>query len=92
MTKHAYLPTIIIADKGSVFISQVIKEVTQILGITQQHAITRHAQTIGTRERTHASLRETLKIETGARISMWHKYVNIAVLNYNTSYKTSIGC
>ena len=23
---------------------------------------------------------------------MWHKYINIAVLNYNTSYRTSIGC
>ena len=23
---------------------------------------------------------------------MWHKYVNIAVLKYNTSYQTSIGC
>ena len=23
---------------------------------------------------------------------MWHKYVNIAVLNYNTCYHTSIGC
>ena len=33
-----------------------------------------------------------MKIETGKRRSLWHKYNNIAVLNYNTSYHTSIGC
>ena len=92
MTKHAYLPTTIISDKRSVFMSQVIKEVAEVLGITLQQATTKHAQTIGMLERRHASLRKTLKIEIGERRSMWHKYVNIAVLNYNTSYHTSIGC
>ena len=92
MTKHAYLPTTIISDRGSVFMSQLIKEVAEVLGITLQHATTKHAQTIGMLERTHVSLKKTLKIETGERRSMWHKYVNIAVLNYNTSYHTSIGC
>ena len=91
MTKHAYLPTTIISDKGSVFMSQVIKEVAEVLGITLQHATTKHAQKIGMLEQTHASLKKTLKIETGERRSMWHKYVNIAVLNYNTSYHTSLG-
>ena len=33
-----------------------------------------------------------MKIETGERRSSWHKYVNIAVLNKNTFYHTSIGC
>ena len=33
-----------------------------------------------------------MKIETGERRSLWHKYVKIAVLNYITSYHTSIGC
>ena len=92
MTKHAYLPRTNISDKGSVFMSQVIKEVAEVLGITLNHTTTKHAQTVGKLERTHVSLEKTLKIETGERRSMWHKYVNIAVLNYNTAYHTSIGC
>ena len=71
--------------------SQVIKEVGKVLGITLQHATTKHAQTIAMLERTHASLKKILKIETEERRSMWHKYVNNAILNYNTSYHTSIG-
>ena len=67
-TKHAYLPMTINSDKGSVFMSQVIKEVAEL-------ATTKHAQTIGMPEGTHVSLKNTLKIETGERRSMWHKYV-----------------
>ena len=33
-----------------------------------------------------------MKIETSERRSLWHKYISIAVLNYNTSYHSSIGC
>ena len=92
MTKHAYLPTTLISDKGTAYTSHVIKEVAGVLGITAKHATTKHAQTIGLLERSHASIKQTLKIETGGRRSMWHKYVSIAVLNYNTSYHASIGC
>ena len=92
MTKHAYLPTTLISDKGTAFMSHVIKEVAGVLGITLKHATTKHAQTIGLLERSHASTKQASRIETGERRSLWHKYVNIAVLNYNTSYHTSIGC
>ena len=92
MTKHAYLPTTLISVKGTAFMSHTIKEVTGVLGITRKHATTKHAQTIGLLERSHASIKQALKIETGERRSLWHKYINIAVLNYNTSYHTSIGC
>ena len=64
----------------------------EVHGIALQHATTKHAQTIGLFERTHASLKKTLKLERGEGRSIWHKYVNITVLNYNTSYHTSIGC
>ena len=92
VTKHAYLPTTFISDEGTAFTSHVIKEVASVLGITLKHATTKHAQTIGLLERSHASIKPALKIETGERRSLWHKYVSIAVLNYNTSYHASIGC
>ena len=92
MAKHAYLPTTLISDKCTAFKSHVSKEVAGVIGITLKHATTKHAQTIGLLERSHASINQALKIETGERRSLWHKYINIAVLNYNTSYHTSIGC
>ena len=92
MTKHAYLSTTLISDKDTAFTSHVIKEVAGVLGVTLKHATTKRAQTIGLLERSHASIKKALKIETGEQRSLWHKYINIAVLNYNTSYHTSIGC
>ena len=92
MTKHAYLPTTLISDKGTAFTTHVSKEVACVLGITLKHATTKHAQTIGLLERSHASIKQSLKIETGERRFLCHKYISIAVLNYNTSYHSSIGC
>ena len=67
MTNHAYLPTTLISDKGTVFTSHVIKEVAGVLGITLKHATTKHAQTFGLLERSHALIKQALKIETGER-------------------------
>ena len=56
------------------------------------HASAKHAQTIGTLERTYASIKTALKISTGEKRSMWHKNAQIAVMNYNTTYLESLGC
>ena len=90
MTKHGYSATTLISDTA--FMSHVIKVVAGVLGITLKHATTKHAQTIGLLEQSHASIKQTLKLETGEWRSLWHKYVSIAVHNYNTSYHASIGC
>ena len=92
MTKHSYLPTTLITDKGSAFTSTIIAEITQILGITLKCATTKHPQTIGKLERTHASLKTNLKMASGKYRRQWHKYLPLAVLNYNTTYHSSIGC
>ena len=62
MTRHAYLPTLILSDKGSQFRSEVVAKITQILEIQISLASTKHAQTIGILERTHASTKTALKI------------------------------
>ena len=92
MTRHAYLPTLIKTDKGRVFVSQVIHEVAEILGINLKHATTNHAQTIGVLERAHATIKTSLKMASGEYKKQWHKYLPIAILNYNTTYHSSIDC
>ena len=92
MTRHAYLPTLIITDKGSVFVSQVIHEVAEILGINFKHATTKHAQTIGVLERAHATIKTSLKMASGEYRKQWHKYLPTVILNYNTTYHSSIDC
>ena len=91
MTRHCYLPTVILTDKGSQFRSEVVNQIAQTLDIRINHASTKHAQTMGMLERTHASLKTSLKISTKKRRSMWHKYVQLAVMNYSTSYHEILG-
>ena len=92
MTRHTYLPTTIITDKGTQFMSEVVVDTTRVLGIQLRHATTKHAQTLGIVERCHASLKEALKISTGERRTMWHQFVPTATLNYTTTYHSAIGC
>ena len=65
MTKHSYLPTTLITDKGTAFTSAIIAEIKHILGITLKCATTKHPQTIGKLERTHASLKTNFKMACG---------------------------
>ena len=76
MIRHAYLPTLIITDKGSVFVSQVIHDVAEILGMKLKHATTKHTQTIGVLERAHATVKTSLKMASGEYRKQWHKYLS----------------
>ena len=91
-TKHAYLPTRLISDKGSAFTSTNIAEITQTLGITLKCATTKHPATIWKLERTHASLKTNLRMACGEYRRQWHKFLPSAVLNHNSSHHASIGC
>ena len=89
-TRHAYLPTLIITDKGTAFFSQVIHETAETVGKNLNHITTEHAQTIGVLERAHATIRTSLKLTSGEYRKQWHKYLPIAILNSDTTYHSSI--
>ena len=72
--------------------SHVTEKMACVLSITLQHTTTKHAQTVGMLEQSQPSIKQVLKIETGERRSLCHKYVSIALFNYKTSYYTSNGC
>ena len=92
LCKHAYLPTTIITDKSIQFNSQVTREVAVVLGVEPKPGSTKHAQTIGMLERTHATVEAHLKAATGEFRNNWHKFLPLAVLNHNTTYHASLGC
>ena len=87
--KHAYIPKVILTDKGSQFTSNLMKDVTTLLDIELRHATVKHSQTIGLLERAHASIKKCLKIYENEEHSDWHKFLDYAVFAHNTSYNTS---
>ena len=90
--RHAYLPDTIVTDCGTAFTSALIHELAEILEIEIKHASVKHSQTMGTIERSHASLKKVLKIYESNQGANWHNYVDYAVFCHNTSYHASIGC
>ena len=81
-----------ITDKGSIFVSNVIHEISDVLGITFGHATTKHAHAIRGLEKTHAKIMTSLKMSSVNFRKQWQKCLTLAILNYNTTYHTSFGC
>ena len=89
--RHSYIPMGILTDKGSAFTSSLIRQLAEMLEIQLNHATVKHAQTIGLLERSHRPLKRYLKIYENQTKHDWHKFVDLAVFQHNTSYHTVLG-
>ena len=90
--KHAYFPTHILTDKGSVFTAELFQRLTKANGIEISHATIKQAQTIGMVERSHAKLKKIIKIHVNVDRPQWGRYVDIAIMAHNTTYRASLKC
>ena len=51
-----------------------------------------NTQTTRIPKRAHVTIKTSLKMASGEYRKQWHKYLTIAILNYNTIYHSSIDC
>ena len=90
--KHSYIPLQIISDLGTVFTSEMMQKLTEMLEIELKHATLKHPQTIGLLERQHGPLKRYLRLYENSTNHNWHNHVDIATFIHNTSYNPIIGC
>ena len=90
--RTSYIPKVILSDMGTAFTAKVMQELCKLLEVKLDYATVKHPQTVGSIERTHASLKQYLGIYENQIKRDWHNYVDLAVFVHNTSYHSSIGC
>ena len=74
--RTSYIPKTVLSDMRTAFTAKVMTELSKLLEITMQYATVKHPQTVGSVERTHASLKQYLGIYENKLKKDWHTYVD----------------
>ena len=90
--RNSYIPKTVLSDMGTAFTAKIMTELSKLLEIPMQYATVKHPETVGSVERTHASLKQYLGIYENRLKKDWHTYVNLAAFVHNTPYHVSVGC
>ena len=84
-------PSEILSDNGSQFTSDMMKEITRLLGISQIHTSIYHAQTNGMCERFHGTLKAMLRKMTTEQPREWDRYLPALLFAYREIPHSSTG-
>lgn len=83
------IPSVLLSDQGSNFMSDTLKRVCKLLKIEQIHTTAYHPQSNGALERSHRNLTEFLRHYINKEQSNWDVWVPYAVFVYNTTPHTA---
>ena len=89
--QHHGLPTAIVSDRGTQFVSMLWTEVCQLVKITRRVSTVFHPQTDGTTERANQELETYLRIFTSFQQEDWVFQLPIAMMALNSRVSQSIG-
>ncbi|KAJ8708901.1 hypothetical protein PYW07_013505 [Mythimna separata] len=82
------IPQTIATDRGSEFISKVMVELCNILGINKILSTSYHHESIGSLENVHKTLGAYLRIQTNNNPSSWSSWIPYWCFSYNTTVNT----
>jgi len=84
------LPKDIITDRGSIFTSDLGKEMTKQLGIERRLSTAFYPQTDGQTERKNSTLEQYLRAYVNYQQDNWKELLPMAEFTYNNGYQESI--
>ena len=87
--QHHGLPTRSLADRGSQFVAEFMKELYRLLGIKGVHSTAYHPQTDRQTERINQELEQFLRVFVSERQDNWHELLPLAEFAYNNHIHSS---
>ena len=90
--RHGRIPAIISTDRGSHFVGQVMKEFCKHLGIKHNIHCAYRPQSTGILERSHRTLKNSLKIVAKEMNKPWPEVLNQVVAAMNACHNSATKC
>lgn len=85
------IPTELVTDRGTNFISKLFQELCKLLKIKQIQTSAYHPQSNGALERCHRTLKEYLRSYVNENLDNWDEYLSQFSFTYNTTPHSSTG-
>ncbi|PNF41072.1 hypothetical protein B7P43_G06245 [Cryptotermes secundus] len=79
------IPSEIVTDQGSNFMSDVFKRICKLFKIEKTHTTAYHPESNGALERTHKTLTNYLRCFCDRKLNNWDEWLPFACFTYNTT-------
>lgn len=83
------VPKTIATDRGTEFMSQVMKDMAELLGIEKLSSTAYHHETIGALENSHKTLGNFLRVNSHGQYFTWSEWIPFWTFMYNTTVHSS---
>lgn len=82
------IPSTVVHDQGTEFLSNVFKDTCRILGVNQLNSTAYHHETLGSLENSHKNLNTFLRIQVSKQADNWSSWIPFWCFSYNTTTHT----